>query len=275
MDRTEQEYSMLLEAGQSHTEEQEPHLRSDGTKNSQRSTYVWATTLTLLFSWGSFLFPFLWIVGFLIWLPMLLWLFVRARRYVTLLFFILSPCVAIPIFSFTWGVVGYFRSTAVLRASGYPGPEFYNLDPKKRLYRSTSGCIVTGIELFTHIPNNVAVNGLVHLFGPMKNSYVGAYPTRKTVWTLMRGAQTLHLKSIQEKLQVPLEKGKKITLPSHSLSRLGIYSRVGSAVHLKLHFRILKNGLLLIGNEKRTMLFALQRKEIVAVYVKRKKVQSS
>lgn len=67
-----------------------------------------------------------------------------------------KPPASLP--SFVGGVLGYATGTAVLRGAGYPRHAFWNLDPDRR-------CRVDGRELFTHLPNNLAIDLLVEVFG--------------------------------------------------------------------------------------------------------------
>jgi hypothetical protein len=90
--------------------------------------------------------------------------------------------------SFAEGVAGYLNGTATLRGAGYPGPEYHNLDPEYRVYRRTSGCLVTGTEILTHIPNNVAIALLTKVFGPMRGTFDGPYPSRAEAKTALQGA---------------------------------------------------------------------------------------
>jgi hypothetical protein len=111
---------------------------------------------------------------------------------------ILAIPVTVAAWSFMEGTVGYLGGTAVFRGLGYPGQEFYNLEPKYRVYWKTSGCIVLGTEFLTHVPYNVAVMGLATVFGPMRGTYHGPYPTRQEAGAVLRdsgetvGLEALH-----------------------------------------------------------------------------------
>jgi hypothetical protein len=88
--------------------------------------------------------------------------------------------------SFLSGALAYLNGTAAFMAVGRPGPEFWNLDPDYRVYRQTSGCIVLGTELVTHVPNNVAIVVMTGLLGPMRGTYHGPYPTPEQARAALR-----------------------------------------------------------------------------------------
>jgi hypothetical protein len=93
--------------------------------------------------------------------------------------------------SFVEGVSGYLNGTAVLWGAGYPGSEYSNLDPKYRVYRQTSGCFVWGTEILTHVPNNLAITVLTDVFGPMRGTYHGPYPSREEASGVLRGTRDI------------------------------------------------------------------------------------
>jgi hypothetical protein len=92
-------------------------------------------------------------------------------------------------FSLMEGASGYLSGTAAIRGVGYPGPEYGNLDPEYRVYRPTSGCLVMGTEILTHVPNNVAIALLTKVFGPMRGTYRGPYPSRDEAGDALRGSR--------------------------------------------------------------------------------------
>src|SRR5579872_797678 len=67
--------------------------------------------------------------------------FLQHRRFTAALILVLATPLSA---SFFWGIVDYANGNARLRCLGYPGTTFYNLDPKLRCGRTTSGCIVFG-----------------------------------------------------------------------------------------------------------------------------------
>lgn len=77
------------------------------------------------------------------------------------------------------GVQGarYFRGTATFQTMGLPGITTFNPDRTYRCQWSTGGCLVNGNEWITQDPANLTLRTLVWLFGPMRGSYTGPYPT--------------------------------------------------------------------------------------------------
>jgi hypothetical protein len=106
-----------------------------------------------------------------------------------------SPLVILPAFSLARGVVGYLTGTGVLLVTGMTSFEFTNLDPKLRCHRTTSGCLVNGSEFLTHTPNNLVMEVLTRLFGPMPRSYRGSYPTRAEAVLTLNGSSLRFLPS--------------------------------------------------------------------------------
>ena len=89
---------------------------------------------------------------------------------------------------FLLGTVDYFRATAALQASGLPGTEFHNLDPRVRCPWATSGCIVNGGEVLWQGPYNLAVRLATGAFGLMRGAYDGPYPTKEEALEALSGA---------------------------------------------------------------------------------------
>jgi hypothetical protein len=83
-------------------------------------------------------------------------------------------------------MVRYCRGTASFVGVGYPGYELGNLDPRSRVPSTTSGCMVSGFEIFTHAPNNAAITMMATLFGPMPGAYHGPYPDREQAREALR-----------------------------------------------------------------------------------------
>lgn len=132
---------------------------------------------SLIGSWLVFLSPF-WPLVVLIVLAGGIYLASRSRKgSITLI--LLSPLVVVPSFSLMAGSWGYVAGNGRIMTYGLPGGEFYNLDPTYRCYRSSSGCIVNGSEFLSQSPNNIAIQVLTTLFGPMRGAYVGPYPARE------------------------------------------------------------------------------------------------
>jgi hypothetical protein len=118
-----------------------------------------------------------WPLGGVVWLASAVYLVIRRRRWAAISL-ALSPYVALSMMSLFLGFFGYVNGTARFRYFGLPGCEFSNLDSDYRVYRSSSGCIVDGSEIFTQTPNNFAIRTLVRAFGPMRGVYTGPYPDK-------------------------------------------------------------------------------------------------
>lgn len=101
-----------------------------------------------------------------------------------------SLVAAPPIFVTLAAVVGYLDGSAALVASGLPGFRAWNIDPDTRLgRRMIGGCIVDWpMELVEDVHNDT-LRSLVHLFGPMRGSYVGPYPSEKERGEALLGAE--------------------------------------------------------------------------------------
>lgn len=104
--------------------------------------------------------------------------------------FLALPAVVAALYFFL-GVADYWNGTACFKTVGYPGSESDNLDPTYRVYWRTSGCRVTGTEFLTHTPNNIAVRIMVRVFGPMRGTYHGPYPTREETREVLRGSEVI------------------------------------------------------------------------------------
>lgn len=137
-----------------------------------------------------------WPVGLVLAAPAIFFLF-RRRRSLALWCLLGSPYVVLSGLSLVLGIISYFAGGAQLRTFGMPAREFYNLDKHWRVYRSTSGCIVDGSEIFTHEPNNAAVKLLVSVLGPMRGAYTGPYPERAEVKAQLPAAVAVPREALQ------------------------------------------------------------------------------
>ncbi len=167
------------------------------------------------------------------------------RRGVLLL--LLGPLPLVPMTSFLWGVGSYIGGIAVLRSYGLPHAEFWNLDPRWRCYRSSSGCVTDGSEPFTQGPNNVAVRMMIGSFGPMTGAYTGAYPTRLEAFSAIRAAGP----------EVKLSEADRQAL-KWRLSQLGADPLVRVADY--------KSETRIIGTSKVVALMAVATDEVYAAY---------
>jgi hypothetical protein len=164
--------------------------------------------IALVLAWPIFFF--FWPVGIVASLFAIATLFKRSRRS-GVIGIAGSPFVALPIIWFIWGIVSYFTGSAVLWSFGYPSGQFRNLDPELRCYRRTSGCVVTGSELFWQPPNNAGVRLMATWFGPVPGHYHGKYPSRQEARQLLEtGGRNLTYEEFarearSQKLKVNLE----------------------------------------------------------------------
>lgn len=138
-----------------------------------------------------------WPIGLLIAAPLIVYLLRRGHRRLALGCLLGSPYVVLAGLSLVVGILSYFAGGAELRTFGMPGREFHNLDPRWRVYRSTSGCVVDGSELFTHEPNNAVVKLLVSVLGPMRGVYTGPYPQPGEVAARLRDAAAVPRAALQ------------------------------------------------------------------------------
>lgn len=154
-----------------------------------------------------------WPIGMLIATPVIL-LLLRQRRRLGLLCLLGSPYVVLTGLSLLLGVVSYFGGAAQLRTIGMPSREFHNLDERWRVYRSTSGCIVDGSEIFTHEPNNAVVKLLVSVLGPMRGAYTGPYPQHPEVAARLRDAAAVPRAALQSGTVALAEKTVRLEPPT-------------------------------------------------------------
>jgi hypothetical protein len=146
---------------------------------TNREIINWALfTGALICSWVTMVFFFTIPIGLIIWTICAVILFVRktSLKWYLLIF---SGWTVISSYSFIRGTTDYFSGKASIIGVGLPGPEFYNLDPEYRVWHRTSGCIVVGIEIFTHNPRNFATQLCTRAFGYQKGVYTGFYPDEK------------------------------------------------------------------------------------------------
>jgi hypothetical protein len=80
---------------------------------------------------------------------------------------------------FASGVSSYWKGEAAIFFTGYPSCDSRNIDPTLRCQHSSTGCCVYGGEFIANASNNAGVRLMILLFGPMKGSYLGPYPTKE------------------------------------------------------------------------------------------------
>jgi hypothetical protein len=85
-------------------------------------------------------------------------------------------------------VAAYFSGTAELWYTGYPSRSGFNLDPDARVFWASRGCTLPSVEpLLVHLPNNATVRLLAAVFGPMRGTFHGPYPTPEEAAELLAG----------------------------------------------------------------------------------------
>lgn len=160
----------------------------------------------------------LWPIGAVLGALLIVFLF-RRRRRLAIVCLLLSPYLVLSALSVLGGIVGYSLGTAHLRLFGMPHREFYNLDERWRVYRSTSGCIVDGSEIFTHEPNNAVIKLLVTVLGPMRGAYAGPYPSKAEVAAQLSGATAVPRQSLSAGAVVVA--GQSVKLEAETVTELG------------------------------------------------------
>ncbi len=91
---------------------------------------------------------------------------------------LLAVLVLPSVFAFSWGSATYWLGSATLRFMGYPGhPIGLGVDPDTRVRHESGGCMVVGGEWLVTAPHNAAVRFHTFLFGPMRGTYQGSWPT--------------------------------------------------------------------------------------------------
>ena len=94
-------------------------------------------------------------------------------------------------------VTSYFRGTASLGFHGLPGLSSYNLDRETRLPRQGGGCVVNGSEwLWDAWPNSI-LRGCVAVFGPMKGTPDGEYPSEVVLTEPWPDAEWLQIRDLR------------------------------------------------------------------------------
>jgi hypothetical protein len=127
----------------------------------------------LLSTWAAVLLGGLGVLIVFVAIVMFMWAVARRRWLAIGLALLLSPmCVSVFV-----AASRYTGGTAVIEGMGLPGTEYGNVDPTLRCGRVTGGCLVSGTEWITEVPNNATVALLTRVFGPQRGAYTGPYPT--------------------------------------------------------------------------------------------------
>lgn len=138
------------------------------------------------------------------------WYFLVRRRVVAFVLLVVLSPVSL---AFCVGVVGYWAGTAELWYMGLPGTEFHNLDRQTRCPKATGGCLVNGGEILTLVPHNTAVRLMSAVFGRMRGTYDGPYPTRDEAQAALAHAGPVPLEDLLR--DVVLIDGEEIHLDRH------------------------------------------------------------
>ncbi|MBN2825653.1 MAG: hypothetical protein JXQ76_10030 [Campylobacterales bacterium] len=206
------------------------------------SVLVW---MSYLLFW--FLAIVVLLVGFLL---------IKTKRFKTMLFAtLLSPLVIVPLFSFTFAVIGYFEGSAKFHYASLPSFEFFNLDRQYRAYKATSGCLVDGGEFLQHAPNNFALKLMIENFGYMKGSYQGAYPNKEEIQKLLREAKVITFEQLKSHYR----------FNENSLQDISHYLNGDNNSSFKLKLYRLNNECLILQNDN-TLLIDLKNSKIFAKY---------
>ncbi len=108
-------------------------------------------------------------------------------------------------------ITSYFRGTAALGFHGLPGHYAYNLDRETRLPRRGGGCVIDGDEWLFDDWNNTILKACVKVFGPMRGTPQGPYPSEADLLGEWEGAREQKEADLAEN-RIVLE-GKTRTFP--------------------------------------------------------------
>jgi hypothetical protein len=116
------------------------------------------------------------------------------RRYLAAALVILcSPFMP----AFAMGVVNYWQGNARLQSG--PRSRFCNPDPELRCpRRSDTSCFLTGFEYMREPTYDVGVRMMTKMFGPMRGTYTGPYPTEMEAQAALQSAEVVATKQVME-----------------------------------------------------------------------------
>lgn len=115
------------------------------------------------------------LLGLLLWIAALVYLFSKKSWLKWYLFF-LSSWITIPTFQVFTATRDYLNGNATFKQTLNLKQKSHNLDPTYRVWSRSSGYLLDGFELLVNIPNNLTVKTLIKVFGYQKNAYIGFYP---------------------------------------------------------------------------------------------------
>ena len=138
----------------------------------------------ILISWITILFHIPILIPLIVWVSLIIYIFFKKYKYKWLTI-LLSSFFILPITNFTRGIINYIDGNASLETVGEPSSDFFNLDERYRLWKTTKGCVVYGDEPLTYEFNNLAVILCTRLFRFQKNVYTNSYPDYKALEELI------------------------------------------------------------------------------------------
>lgn len=158
--------------------------------------------LLVVLGLGLWFAPMWWLPGFVAWGLLALGIVAhKPERWKVLAgIFALSPFCWVSMYAFGQGTVDYIQDEAVWRTVGLPSDDysfvisdypFQKLNPH-RTYRVpviSSGCLVDGSEVFTHMPYNSAVGAWTTIFGYIDGAYDGPYPQASEAYDTLRDSE--------------------------------------------------------------------------------------
>lgn len=157
---------------------------------------MWAWLLTVagvLAAWIYAVFGVLVAPAPLVLLGVTVWLCVQRRRLELAILVGTSPIGV----SLLFGIGSYLGGTAQLMTVGYPPVELANVGRMTRLQTASTGCMVSGGEWMTHLPNNAVLVALRFMFGPMPGAYDGPYPPDADVTETLSKAAPLATSDVE------------------------------------------------------------------------------
>ena len=143
--------------------------------------------IVLLFQFfNNIAFFMFWPVSVVISIILVVVAFFQKRKRLAWTLLLSSPIIFIPISSLIGGTLGYFNGSAEIRGHGLWEGERHNLHPVYRCFKRSSGCCVSGSEVFFEAPNNYTIHYLTQWFGPMSGSYQGPYPSKLEAFKILQ-----------------------------------------------------------------------------------------
>ncbi len=168
------------------------------TENSANNKIKLWSDVGIIISWATFWIILLSPFGLLAWIGILIYLIVKKAKIKRYL--LLSAWLFVPSCSFITGTVRYCTGTATLQGIGVPLTD-HGIDRETRVPKGSSGCLFLGFEPFVFPANNAAVRLWTNIFGFQTGSYKGAFPTEEEAKKMIKSANTLDVKHLDNCLQ--------------------------------------------------------------------------